>query len=425
MEQQTKISLDTNILIDEPDVIFDDTREFAISFTVIRELDKLKRNPDLKRAAQSAIINIWELYKRNGITILNIPNLLSESPDEKIIQDAKDNGTSIVSNDIAVRIIAKAHGVPVKELNVELAYDPDFTGYTTILGDANYEKHYVPTKEMQLVEFNEVFNVKMKENTYCIIERGVEVDGKYEYLKKDDIWYSSKGKVSRISQSRGPTSDAGMSATPLDSPQYCALHAVMQADVPLVILDGRIGTGKTLLGMMGALATTKGQRRHQHYEKVAISRPPVSVDARMKLGYLPGTLGEKLGDWIGGIMSNLKFLLNKSRDDETADKVFEEYFYMLNLDSLQGHNFHNEVFILDEFQLLNEDMLKLALSRAAEGSKIILVGDTRSQTYGINKHNEGFRRLWKELGVAEEMCYIRLENIHRSALAKFVDRIFN
>ena len=54
-----KISLDTNILIDSPEIVLDTSREFVIPFMVIRELDNLKRNPDLKRSAQSAIKNLW------------------------------------------------------------------------------------------------------------------------------------------------------------------------------------------------------------------------------------------------------------------------------------------------------------------------------------------------------------------------------
>jgi len=136
-----KISLDTNILIDEPQIVFDKTREFVLSFTVIRELDKLKRNIDLKRSAQQAIKNIWVKFQKDEIEILNVPNLLSESPDEKIIQDTKDANASILSNDIAVRIIAHAHGIPISDFEAEDEIDYDYTGYQEIEATPEHFTH--------------------------------------------------------------------------------------------------------------------------------------------------------------------------------------------------------------------------------------------------------------------------------------------
>jgi len=174
-----KVSIDTNILIDDPKIVFDTTREFVLSFTVIRELDNLKRNPDLKRSAQAAIKNIWVMFKDNNIEILNIPDLLGESPDEKIIQDTKDANASILSNDIAVRIIAKAHGVPVSMFEAESNIDTNYKGYVIVAGDLNYEQDFVQIKQMQLEEFNIQFDTDLKENMYCIIDRVVD---------NNDIW---------------------------------------------------------------------------------------------------------------------------------------------------------------------------------------------------------------------------------------------
>ena len=153
-----EVSLDTNILIDEPKIVFDKTRKFVLSFTVIRELDKLKRNPDLKRAAQAAIVNIWYMFKQGKIRILNVPDLLGESPDELIIQDTKMAGASILSNDIAVRIIAHAHGVDISDFETKSHIDEDYTGYITIQVGVDYEKRFTSIKEMQKEEFETEFS---------------------------------------------------------------------------------------------------------------------------------------------------------------------------------------------------------------------------------------------------------------------------
>ncbi len=184
---------------------------------------------------------------------------------------------------------------------------------------------------------------------------------------------------------------------------------------------------------MGALACTIGQRQHQHYKTIYVTRPPIGINSAYKLGYLPGDLSAKLGDWISGIKSNLSFLYDKAYradkakegDVSPSEKVFLENFALINLDSIQGMSLHDGILLLDEYQLLDRDMLKLVLTRISKGAKVVLMGDTRDQTYSVNKGNEGFKTLYRYLGDAPEMSYIRLTRIHRSALVQFIDKVFN
>ncbi len=413
-----KISLDTNILIDTPNIVFQKDREFVIPFKVIQELDNHKRNPDLKFAAQMALRNIWHLIKDDKIEILDVPTELKDSPDEIIISSTKRANASLLSDDVGAKLTAKAFGVPIADYEAETEIDMTYTGVIRIEGNVAYEKHFVAIKELPLEEFNATFAVDLRENQYCIINRVID---------KEDIWYNNKGHVERISQSSKPYKDAGILDNPLDSEQACAMHAVFNPDVPLTIIDGKIGSGKTLLSLMGAIASVKGQKRYKSYDKIYVTRPPASINRDMKLGFLPGSLDEKLGDWLGGIISNLKFLLEKTERDkkeEVAQGVFEEYFEMLNLDSIQGVSLHDAILLVDEYQLLNVETLKMVLSRIAKGSKVVLIGDTDGQTYGVNRANEGFKVLYKHLGKSPEMSFVKLENIYRSALAAFVSDIF-
>jgi len=419
-----KVSLDTNILIDEPHIVFDDSREFAISFTVIRELDKLKRNINLKRAAQTAIANIWAQYKNDKIEILNIPNLLQESPDEKIIQDTKDANARILSNDIAVRIIAKAHGIPISDFELDDQIDYEYTGYTVVEGGVDYENKYIQLKDIQLEEFEHDMGVSLKENEYCIVNR---------MGSKNDIWKHMEDHVYRISQSMKPYKDAGVMATPLDDVQMCALDAIFDPTVPLTVIDGSLGTGKTMLTLMSALAAVNGQKRYQFYEEVLVTKPPVSINRDLYTGFKPGTSEEKMAGHLGGIKSNLKFLLDPKKENRgkkegeltPSEKVWAEFFGIIEIDEIQGTSLHNTILLVDEYQLLDTDSLKLVLSRISENSKVILIGDTAGQTYGMNRANEGFKVLYKHLGVSPKFSYIKLENIYRSKLAEFVEEIFD
>lgn len=425
-----KVSLDTNILIDEPQIVFDKHREFVLSFTVIRELDKLKRNPDLKRAAQTAIRNIWTQFKDDKITILNIPNLLGDSPDEKIIQDTKEANASILSNDIAVRIIAKAHGVDIShyEFNDD-EIDFEYTGYQYIKATEDYNIEYRQLKEIQLDEFEHYMDCKLRENEYAIIDSGTD---------REDIWKNVNGSVVRISQKMGPFTNAGITGVqPMDSVQMCVLDAVFDNTVPLTVIDGKLGTGKTMLTLMSALACTQGETRHMHYDRILVTASPESINKSLYTGFKPGETANKLGGHLGGFKSNLKFLLDpkkakenrkNKKEDEDAVKPSEiswvNIFEILELDEAQGESLHNTIFLIDEWQKLNHDTLKMAISRISEGSKCILIGDTVSQVYGLNRGDEGFRTLYKHLGKSKNMSFIKMDNIYRSPLAGWVSDVF-
>lgn len=420
-----KISLDTNILIDNPDIVFDTSKEFAISFTVIRELDKLKRNPDLKRAAQHAIQNIWYLFSRDKIEILNIPTLLGDSPDEKIVQDTKNHNCAMLSNDIGARIISKAVGIPISDFEAEDVINYDYKGYTEIQGTVEYEKDYVQIKDLPLEEFNLTFNTDLSENEYCII---------YRVSTGYDIWVHNRGTVSRISQSMKPFRDAGIILSPMDAIQMCAIHAVFDDSVPLTVVDGKLGSGKTVLTLMAALARCVGQNRLRSYSTIMVTKPPVSINKALYTGFKPGSSEDKMSGHLGGIKSNLKFLLDKQdvkkRKDRDeceeleSDLIWNEVFRVIELDEIQGTSVHDTILIVDEWQLLDTDTSKLVASRIAQGSKIVLVGDTAGQTYGMNRANEGFKVLYRHLGKAPEFNYIKLENIYRSPLAEFIENVY-
>lgn len=196
-------------------------------------------------------------------------------------------------------------------------------------------------------------------------------------------------------------------------------------------------TGKTMLTLMAALAATRGENRNTFYERILVTKPPVSINRDMYTGYKPGSSEEKMSGHLGGIKSNLKFLLDKEvsgtkkskkptndNEDKPSDTAWTESFGIIEIDEIQGTSLHNTILLVDEFQLLDTDTLFLVLSRISEGSKVVLIGDTEAQTYGMNRANEGFKTLFKHLGDAQEFNYIKLSNIYRSKLAKFVENIF-
>jgi len=406
---------DTNVLLDYPDIVLEE--KSAVSFMTLRELDKLKRNPDLKFMAQSAIKSLQHAMSLGTLEVLGAPtqeSLKPESPDERIILDCLEAGYTFSSQDIGANVIAEAVGLTTTQRSTEPNYDREYTGYVTIKGDVNYESNYVAIKEMQLLEFEEIFQVNLQENQYAIIDRVVE---------KDDVWVKKGDTVQRITQSMKPYRSADIVDSPLDSIQMAALDSIFDADVPLTIIDGKLGTGKTLISLMAALARTNGQHQLKLYDTVSVTRPNITTDVRFRRGFLPGEAADKDTPWVAGITSNLKYLFEKKEKDKAdskANTIFEEMFEIIPMETIQGLSLTNSILIVDEFQLLDRDGLLLVLGRIAEGSKVVLVGDTRAQTYHLNRGNEGFKLLQPHYGKHPLINFIRLDNVYRSKLAEFV-----
>ena len=411
----SKVTYDTNQLLDHPDLPSE--TECAVSFTTLRELDSLKRRPDVKFMAQHAIKGLEFAMSKGMVEVIGAPTketLNPESPDERIILDCLHAGYKFSTQDIGARVIAKAVGIELAETSIDLDYDIDYTGYIILKGDLAYESMYVGIKEVQYAEFSETFNIALKENQYCIIER---------IINKDDIWVRKGDGVYRIQQTMKPFRDAGITESPMDSIQMALLDAIVDPTAPLTIVDGRLGTGKTLLSLIGALATVKGQKQFKFYKGIAVTRPNIATDKRYERGFLPGSAEEKDAPWLAGITSNLQLLFERTESDAKdlkATKIFEEFFKIIAMETIQGLSLNGEILLVDEYQLLDRDGILLVLSRIAQGSKVVLIGDTRNQTYHINRGNEGFKLLQPHYGKHKLINFIRLDKVYRSPLAEFV-----
>lgn len=409
MELQKQV-VDTNILIDTPEVLTSNEHKYVIPYVVLMELDGLKKNPDLNFSARHAIKIIYEQIQEDNVEIVDIPSDL-QTNDEKIVQSAKAHNCALLTEDIGARAVAKSRGVPVVDSGSGGIQKLDgYSGYEEVTLDISYES-YVSHKELQVAEAELLFGITFKPNSYVIVTR---ITGKI------DIWKEQAGRIVRVSQSMKPYKDAGIMITPIDAYQMVAWDAVF-SDVPLTVLDGKMGSSKTLSALVGLLVRTVGQKRYQKFTKIYFTRPPIPVDRSLQLGFNKGSIEEKAQQWIAGITSNLKFLFG----EVDANEILDTKFAFVSLESIQGLSLlPTEALLVDEWSLLSKDMLKQVLSRIGEGGKVVLAGDPVSQTYGANRGHEGFKVLHKYVGQSEYISYVKLDNIYRSKFVEFVDSMF-
>lgn len=154
--------------------------------------------------------------------------------------------------------------------------------------------------------------------------------------------------------------------------QKCAMDLLLDPSINLVTLVGRAGTGKTILAIAAALY----QVERNMYTKCIVARPiiPMGND----VGYLPGTLEEKLKHWMEPIADNLDMLShNKGKDSQnTLESLQEDGILEIGaLTFIRGRSIPNQFFIVDEAQNLTREEIKTIITRAGKGTKVVLTGD--------------------------------------------------
>jgi PhoH-like ATPase len=175
--------------------------------------------------------------------------------------------------------------------------------------------------------------------------------------------------------------------------QRFAMELLMDDNIKLVTLVGQAGTGKTLLAVAAGLQKVIDDNT---YKKLLVTRPVVPLGNDM--GLLPGDKDEKLRPWMSPIYDNIEFILNGTKEgkegkDGKDGKKEKDEFKSTNIEStiryfkergqleleaityIRGRTIPHQYIIVDEAQNLTPHEVKTILTRAGEGSKIVLTGD--------------------------------------------------
>ncbi len=184
-------------------------------------------------------------------------------------------------------------------------------------------------------------------------------------------WDKNIGKAVPVKKLR----DGVWGIKPRNREQHFALDLLLNDDIKLVTLVGKAGTGKTLLAIAAGLQKVTEE---QVFSKLLVSRPvfPLGRD----IGYLPGTIEEKLNPWMQPIYDNLELLLGLNKSDKKDGRSYAElvdlgFVEIEPLTYIRGRSLPQNYMIVDEAQNLTPHEVKTIVTRAGEGTKIILTGD--------------------------------------------------
>ena len=381
--------LDTNVLLHDPTALFAfEENTVVIPIYVIEEIDRFKRDlSELGRSAREVSRSLDDLRKdgplargvelENGgklyvaFTARQLPAEIAQAEhavDNRILATALDVKEKdpeapciLVTKDVNLRIRADALGLEAED------YDHDRVEITELYtGVVEFE---VSGEEIDL----------FYSQGYLPLPDLYHFPNEFVHLKNhSNPSHSALGKVSIEGERIVPITrlkDGVWGVRPRNKEQSFAVDLLMDDAIKLVTLVGKAGTGKTLLAIAAGLhkATEEGI-----YQRVLVSRPifPLGRD----LGYLPGTVEEKLSPWMQPIFDNVEFLMGLSNDEKKGGRSYRELIDLgiLQIEPLtyiRGRSIPAQFMVVDEAQNLTPHEVKTIVSRAGEGTKIVLTGD--------------------------------------------------
>lgn len=428
---RTTYVLDTSSLIYDPCAwkTFVDS-DVIIPIAVLNELDKLKKQSnDVGRNARVCIRLLDEISDKLDITMgvqvendvlvkidasyydLSGPEYAGfgdpEYGDTQILACALANWKAhpehdviLVSNDINLRVKAKSRNVDaIPHEGEKYALTDLYSGIQVFKSEAAgidlVKNGFIDPREYGLFLLpNECVLLEGADGDSMALGRKVGPD-RVKLIRKTYPWnISSRNKE-----------------------QSFAIDLIMDRKVDLVTLIGRAGTGKSLIVLATALELVISKKE---YDKLIIYRPiqPVGND----IGYLPGTMEEKLAPWFQAIMDNFELLFtNKVGGDWKRDlEMFQKKgrIEMEAITYIRGRSIPNAIILIDECQNLTKDDVKTILTRAGEGSKIILTGDIEQiDNSALDATNNGLTHVIEKFKDSDLAGHITFTQGERSRLA--------
>jgi PhoH-like ATPase len=386
--------LDTNVLIHDPKAIFRfEDNDLIIPIYVIEEIDQFKREgTERGRNCRMVVRLLDEIRERTGVSLSHaqgvplgeglgllrvaVPSTRGDlnvaldhgAQDQAIMKtalDVRDKDTSrktiFVTMDTNLRIRADALGMEAQTYeNPRVAVDTGDSGVLELEVDKSdvdaFFEHGAFTPQDLLPQPNSCVVLKDRESsTHTAM-------GRFD---------ATKGAVVPLRVPR----EGVRGIRPKNKEQAFALDILLDDSIRLVTLLGKAGTGKTLLAIAVGL---KKVVEDGVFTRMLVSRPvmPLGRD----LGYLPGDVDEKLSPWMQPIFDNLDFLYSHGatgkRDTSGYHELIEGGLVQVEpLTYIRGRSLPHQYLIVDEAQNLTPHEIKTIITRAGEGTKIILTGD--------------------------------------------------
>jgi PhoH-like ATPase len=428
--------LDTNVLLHDARAVYAFAdNNVIIPIYVIEEVDTFKKDQsELGRNARQ-VARLLDQHRSsdgglsrpqpldNGGTVrvalsknpIKNPSYDSRSMDSRILElalEVRDADlkvpTILVTKDVNMRIRGDALGLQAVDFEPErISIDELYPGNRELLvPPGTIERFYADSGVV-------VDAPGLHANEFLTLKD----DGGKSALTR---WSKDAGKALPVKKLR----EGVWGIKPRNREQHFGLDLLLDDSIKLVTLVGKAGTGKTLLAIAAGLQKVTEE---QVFSKLLVSRPifPLGRD----IGYLPGDIEEKLNPWMQPIYDNLELLLGLNKTDKKDGRSYAElvdlgFVEIEPLTYIRGRSLPNVYMIVDEAQNLTPHEVKTIITRAGEGTKIILTGDPYQIDHPyLDSSNNGLTTVaerFKNEGIAGHVILTKGE---RSPLAELATHI--
>jgi PhoH-like ATPase len=434
--------LDTSVYLTDANSIFEfGNNDIFIPLKVLEEIDKHKKRQDSAGANARRIIRTLDGLRTSGdlnkgvrlgkgkglVKVMSYtclsgsvfpPDLDIRIPDHAILatgkavqQEYPNRKMIVVSRDINMRVICDSIGMTSEDYITEKAAESSdqlYNGFVEHLVDDQVIDRFYDGEEI-LIEEDEVGGSWYPNEFIMMVSNANE--------KKTALarFESHHMPLKNIIHDKLP--DWNISSR--NKEQAFAMDLLMNPDIKIVSLIGRAGSGKTLCAIASGLQQTLGAGDN-HYNRLIVSRPvqPLGKD----IGFLPGTMHEKMLPWLMPIQDNLQYLIG----DKNALQMYVDKgkIEIEALTYIRGRSIANAYVIIDEAQNLTKHEIKTIITRIGDGTKIILTGDIEQiDNIYVNETSNGLAHAienFKQYAIAGHVTFKKGE---RSELATLASKV--
>lgn len=462
-KQKKAFVVDTNVILSDPKSIFNfGANDVVLPMVVLQELDKFKKGTEEKNknARQfHRLINelmVDGVCPKDGIRLSPLSELIFQvwekeykSRTKLFPQDSNDHrlldialqlkyakqyeDVVLITADINLQIKARMLKISVEHYRAD---DADLALLKQGIVDL-----LIPEEELSVLNSKKVSS----EDCPILFAQLSQLSGNLTLAirsKAEDnpLYYKWWNGKSELLKEKWKIQ--GLS--PKNSEQAFVLEALIDESIGVVALTGPAGTGKTLMTLLAAL----DHLQHNRYDRVLVGRPMMEVSDKT-MGFLPGTVEEKIEPYFAPIYDNLEFIraYNKgakgksnSKAKKSVDKTecsgIDQHempikiwakqqgieFFPLNF--LRGRSLPNQLIIVDEAQNMTPHEMKTLITRLGEGSKVVVIGDTHQVDcpYLTEKSN-GLSYLIQCWSDRPEFFHLHLSKGERSTIASIAAEI--
>jgi PhoH-like ATPase len=432
--------LDTNVILHDSSCIHQfEEHDIVIPITVLEELDNFKKGNDSIHYHAREFLRTLDSLSGDKLFNGGLPigpglgtiavaleegflpelskNFSAIKSDHRILNTAtvlaqrlSPRDVILVSKDVNLRLKAKAVGLTAQDYTTDHVHNVSslYRGYRMV-------------EEVASDIIDNLYRPPLTIACDNIPGLGTLLPNEYVILRNEQ-----KSALCRFNQSGGclmrVEKGSAYGITPRNAEQTFALNALLDDSIKLITISGKAGTGKTLLALAAGLAIKK------NYRQIFMARPLVPLSNR-EMGYLPGDINSKLDPYMKPLFDNLNVIQSQYSESDVhyqkiSDLLESEKLQIAPLSFIRGRSLVKIYFIVDEAQNLTPHEVKTIITRAGEGTKIVLTGDIFQIDHPyIDSQSNGLSYLIEKMQGQPLYAHINLEKGERSELAELASNL--